>query len=312
MKVALSIIILNYNTKKITLDLIKSIEKNYIKETVSGEYEVIVADNGSPDNSIADLLEYKKKTKIKTFYVCDNKNNLGFAKGNNNVIKLSNGRYILFLNPDTIVPPKTLTFMLNFMDNKPYAGAATCKIIQSDGRLDRNCIRGFPTPWNAFCYFLGISKIFPESRLFSGYIQSSWRDMNCVQEVDAIEGAFMLVPREIGEKVGWLDEDYFFYGEDLQFCLDIHNAGYKIYYVPEVNIIHYGGASSGIKEQSEKITTANLETKKKVQNYRFNAMRIFFQKNYVNKYPKIIGWLVNKGIDFLYNKNLEKLSSIKS
>lgn len=298
----LSIIILNYNTKQITLEAIKSIKNNYPHETRSGEYELIVADNASPDKSLDAFHEYKKHTQIKHFIICDNKKNFGFSKGNNQAIKLAHGKYILILNPDTIVPPKTLPYLLNFLTEHPETGVVTCKIITPNGSLDPNCIRGFPTPWNAFCHFSGLGRLLP-FKIYNGYLQYRWRDINKTQQVDAIEGAFMLIPKKIGDQLKWFDEDYFFYGEDLQLCYDIHKAGYNVYYVPTVNIIHHGGASSGIKKQSENITTADSETKKKVQRYRFNAMRIFFQKNYSNKYPAILNWIINKSINILENIN---------
>lgn len=307
MRVNLSIIILNYNTKKITLEAVKSIEKSYPKETQSGEYEVIVADNASSDGSLAFLTEYKKQTKIKLFEVLDNKKNLGFSAGNNKAVPYTKGRYVLFLNPDTLMRPVTLPYMIKFLDSHPNIGAASCNITSPQGILDPNCLRGFPTPWNSFCHFSGLGKIFPKIPLFAGYMQAGWRDTNKLQEVDAIEGAFIMLPRIVGEKIGWWDEDYFFYGEDLQMCLDIHKAGYKIYYIPEVSIIHYSGASSGIKKESQEITTANRETKMKAQGWRFDAMRIFFEKNYFHKYPKLFNSLVYKGIEYLQKKNLRKL-----
>jgi GT2 family glycosyltransferase len=308
MKINLSIIILNYNTKQITLDAIKSIEKNYLQEVKSGIFEVIVCDNGSSDESVEAFKEYKKQTSIKTFHIIENKANLGFGAGNNKGVPFAKGEYVLFLNSDTITYPKTLTYMIDFMDNHPEAGGASCKLINKDGALDFNCHRGFPTPWNAFCYFSGLQRIFPHSRIFAGYTQG-WKDLSSTHEVDAVEGAFLLVPREVGEKVGWWDEDYFFYGEDLQFCYDIKQHGYKIYYIGEVSIMHIGGATSGIKKKSQNITTANIETKRKVQGWRFEAMKIFYKKNYSNKYPSILTWAVTKGIDYLYQKNLPKLSS---
>ena len=128
--------------------------------------------------------------------------------------------------------------------------------------------------------------------------------MDTTHEVEAIEGAFMIMPKDIGEKVGWWDEDYFFYGEDLQFCYNIKKLGYKIYYVGEKSIMHIGGASSGIKKKAQDITTANIETKKRLQTARFNAMRIFYRKNYKNKYPKVIYFLIDKAIYFLENRAL--------
>lgn len=312
MKPILSIVILNYNTKKLTLDLLDSIEKNYIDEVKAGKYQIIAADNDSPDHSIDDLNNFGKKTIIKEFVVCDNKANLGFSKGNNRAIKYAKGKYVLILNPDTLAHKNTLSRMVDFMDQNPDAGAATCKILYADGSIDPNCVRGFPTPWNSFCHFTGLAKLFPGIKFFNGYLQNSWRDLNKIQEVEAIEGAFMIIPKDFGDKIGWFDEDYFFYGEDLQLCFDILQTGKKIYYVPDGTITHFGGASSGIKKQSQVLTTADIETKKRVQKFRFEAMRLFYKKNYSSKYPAIFRLLVFKGIDFLYGRKLVQLSTYEN
>lgn len=287
---------------QLTIDAISSIENNYPSEIKSGAFEVIVADNASPDGSLQAFNKYKESTKIKHFQVIDNKKNIGFSAGNNNALKNANGRYILFLNPDTVILPKTLNEMINFMDSHLEAGAATCRIDLPAGGTDEAAHRGFPTPWNAFSHFSGLEKLFPKSKLFSGYIQG-YKDFSKVHEVDAISGAFLFVRKDVGEQIGWWDEDYFFYGEDIQFCYNIKKAGYKIYYLPQVSILHYGGVSSGIKKQSHDITTASIEHHKKMQGHRFDAMRIFYNKNYSKKYPKFLSWAVYSGIRFLHNRN---------
>ena len=149
----LSIIIVNYNTKKLTIEAIESIENHYPKEVASGEYEVIVTDNASPDASLAAFQEYGKKTKIKSYRVLDNGGNIGFAAGNNHGISYATGKYVLFLNPDTIVYEKTLTRLVHFMEEHPDAGAVTCKVEIPSGGIDEASHRGFPTPWNAFTHF---------------------------------------------------------------------------------------------------------------------------------------------------------------
>lgn len=303
---ALSIIILNYNTKQFALDSIRSIEKNYSKEVASGEFEIIITDNESSDGSVDSFREYKKNSKIKSFHVVENGDNLGFSKGNNKGIPYAKGKYVLFLNPDTVVYPETLTYMLDFMEKHPDVGAATCKLMNKDGAMDFNCHRGFPTPWNAFCYFSGLQRVFPKSRLFAGYTQG-WKDFSTNHVVDAIEGAFMLVPRNVGEKVGWWDEDYFFYGEDLQFCYDIKKLGLKIYYLGKVEIMHIGGASSGIKKSAAAVTTADVARKRKAQIARFQAMKIFFKKNYQKVYPSFVQWMIFAGIGFLEKRALRAL-----
>lgn len=298
----LSIIILNYNTKNITLEAVASVEKNYPKEIASGKFQIILTDNASPDNSLEAFRTYKKTTKIKYFDIVDNGGNIGFAAGNNKGIPYAKGEYILFLNPDTIVYPKTLTRMVEFMEQKKDAGVSTCRVEIPSGAIDEASHRGFPTPWNAFTHFSGLEKLFPHSRLFSGYTRG-WEDLTKIHTIPSGVGAFLLVRREAGEKIGWWDEDYFFYGEDLQFCYDIWHAGYKIYYVLDVKILHLGGVSSGIKKHSQNITTASSETRRKVQGWRFDAMRIFYKKNYSKSNP-LLSWVVMRGIDFLYKKSV--------
>jgi GT2 family glycosyltransferase len=305
--VDISIIILSYNTKQLTLDAIASIEKSYPKEVAKGTYEVIVADNASTDGSLEAFNEYKKQSHIASLHVINNGGNIGFSAGNNRGVKHAHGTYILFLNADTILYPKTLPYLLECMKAQPNVGAVTCRLMNKDGAFDFNCHRGFPTPWNSFCYFSGLQRIFSKSRLFAGYTQG-WQTINTKHEVDAIEGAFMLMPKSVGEKVGWWDEDYFFYGEDLQFCYDIKQLGYTILYIGEVSIMHIGGAASGIKKKTQNLTIANIAVKRQLQKARFDSMRIFYRKNYQKKYPIWIKWLLFSGIILLEKKTLKSLA----
>ena len=282
----LSIVIVSYNTKNFLIKCIQSIEETGKDFT----YEIIVVDNASNDGS-AELV----KEKFKDVILVANKENLGFSKANNLGVKKTNGRYVLFLNADTIVYPITLKTMINFMDNHKDAGASTCKLNMPNGKIDDASHRGFPTPWNSFCHFLGLSKIFTKVKLFGGY-NLSYLDLSKTHEIDALVGAFMMVRKEAGEKVNWWDEDYFFYGEDLDFCFMLKQKGWKIYYVPEVSILHYKGVSGGIKKISKEITTANKNTRKRAQKERFKAMRIFYKKHYETKYPWIVTRLVYLGI----------------
>lgn len=300
-KTTVSIIILNYNAKNFVIESVGSIEKNYPKEVADGTFQIIVTDNSSTDGSVETLREYKKKSKIKLFEIVENGGNTGFAAGNNKGVPYAKGKYILFLNPDTVVYSKTLTRMVDFMETTLDAGAATCKIETPMGTIDEASHRGFPTPWNAFTHFSGLEKLFPKSKLFAGYTRG-WEDLTKIHTISSGVGAFLFVRRDVGEKIGWWDEDYFFYGEDLQFCYDIWKSGYKVYYVPDVKILHYGGVSSGIKKQSQNVTTANNETRKKVQKWRFDAMRIFYKKNYSKASP-ILSWIVMRGIDILQRRS---------
>jgi GT2 family glycosyltransferase len=283
----LSIIIVSYNTRDFLAECLESIRDNVSKDI---SYEVLVVDNASTDDSVA----YTKKHFPDVKIIATNEN-LGFSKANNLGVAKSSGRYVLFLNPDTVIHKGALEYMVKFMDVTRGAGAATCYLEMINGKLDDASHRGFPTPWNALCHFSGLAKVFPKSTLFNGY-NLGWQDLKKTHEIDALAGAFMLVRHEAGEQVGWWDERYFFYGEDLDFCYQLKKKGWHIYFVPDVKIIHYKGVSGGIKKHSQHISTATKETKVRATLARFEAMKIFYKKNYMKQYPRFVTWLVFKGI----------------
>lgn len=285
----LSIITVSYNTKEFIRKLLSSIEENISKEI---SYEVVVVDNASSDSSV--LMIKKEFPKVK---LIANKDNLGFSKANNiGIKKASKSRYVLFLNPDTLLEKGTIEYMIKFMDEHSNAGASTCKVVMGNGQIDDATHRGFPTPWNSLTHFSGISKLMPKSTFLNGYYLG-WKDIDKVHEIDALAGAFMLVRREAGEDVGWWDEDYFFYGEDIDFCYMLKQKGWKIYYVPNVSIFHHKGVSGGIKKNSKEISTATKETRVRITKSRFNAMKIFYKKHYAKKYPGLLTLLVMLGIN---------------
>lgn len=301
----LSVIIVSYNTKEILKGCIESLFAHLPK---SYSFEVIVVDNASSDGSIETLqnLELRIKNYDIKFKIINNRENFGFSKANNIGIKEVKGRYMLFLNSDTLMHENTLDEMVKFMDENPNAGAATCKVELKDKTIDDASHRGFPTPWRAFCYFSGLSRIFPTFKIFSGY-NLGYLDKNTTHEIDACAGAFMIVRKEAGKKVNWWDEDYFWYGDDLDFCYRLKQAGWKIYFVPKVSIFHYKGISGGIKGHSKEISTADVKTKKLATKARFEAMKIFYRKHYMDKYPSIITNLVMLGISLKLSFALAKI-----
>lgn len=287
----LSIVIVSFNTKELLRECLESIYKN----TKDLSFEIVVVDNNSKDGS-SEMVSKEFKDVV----LIENKENLGFSKANNVGVKKTSGTYVLFLNSDTLVYKETLKTMVEFMDKEKNAGAATCKLTLPTGQIDDASHRGFPTPWNSFSHFSGLSKVFPKSKLFGGY-NLTYLDLNKTHEIDALAGAFMLVRRRAGEEVNWWDEDYFFYGEDLDFCYMLKKKGWKIYFVPEVSIFHYKGVSGGIKKISKDVSTADETTKNRATTERFKAMRIFYKKHYENEYPFIVNKLVYLGI-FLKQK----------
>ncbi len=283
--VDLSIIIVSFNTRDLTLECIRSVVRTVKKSS----YEIIVVDNDSKDDSVREI---RKESRIK---IIENFENFGFSKANNIGVKESSGRYVLFLNSDTVVYDNTIDGMVKFMDQNKDAGAATCFVRLPNGKLDDAAHRGFPTPLRALSHFSNISKVFRNSRIFAGY-SLGHLDLSKTHEIDALAGAFMLVRGEAGRQAGWWDEDFFWYGDDLDFCYRLKEKGWKIYFVPQFEILHYKGASGGIKKHSKHVSTANNETRRRAHEARFSAMKIFYDKHYRNRYPWYVRNLVLAGI----------------
>lgn len=279
-----SIIILNFNTKELLSGCLESLEKS-LKNT-SLKTEVIVVDNASIDGSAKEV-----KKKFKFARLLKNKVNLGFAAGNNVATAQTSGKYLLFLNPDTLVYKDTLPAVVKFMEENTKVAVVTCRVEFPNGALDPDCHRGFPTPWRAFCHFTGLGRIFPKSEFFNGY-HLGGLDFDHTQEIDACVGAFMMVRREAAEKVGWWDEDYFFYGEDIDWCYRFKEKGWKIIYYPFVKITHLKGASSGIRKETKEITTADINTKKRIASASVKAMEIFYKKHYFSKYNVLLNYFI--------------------
>jgi GT2 family glycosyltransferase len=285
----LSIVIVSYNTKEILRDCLNS-----IYETVKNiNFEVIVVDNASTDGTGEAISDFMLKTS--SLKLIENNKNLGFSKANNIGVNKSSGKYVLFLNPDTILHKDTINKMLSFMDQNPRCGASTCKVLLQSGKIDDSCHRGFPTPWNSLTHFSGLSKLLPRSKIFNGYNLGNL-DLAKTHEIEALAGSFMFTRRTAGEDVNWWDEDYFFYGEDLDFCFMLKQKGWIIFYNPQVTITHLKGVSGGIKKISKEITTADDKTKNLATKWRFDAMRIFYKKHYAESYPWFITQLVYLGI----------------
>ncbi len=277
----LSIVIVNFNTKQLTIDAIHSV----FHSKTNHSYEILLVDNNSSDGSVEAF--HKEFPNITIF---ENKENVGFSKANNQAIKVANGRYVLLLNSDTIVHEETLQVMIDFMEAYPKVGASGCKVILPDGSLDKACRRGFPTPAASFYHFSGLAKLFPNNPRLNQY-QLGHLDPDKDYPVDCLVGAFMLLRKEAIEQVGLLDEEFFMYGEDIDWCYRIKEAGWEIYYYPFTSIIHYKGASSHRKPF--KIL------------YEFHrAMILFHRKHFAKKTLFIVNWLVYVGVSLRFLSSL--------
>ncbi len=230
----LSVIIVNYNVKEFLQQALSSLRK-----ALQGlRAEVFVVDNASDDGSVQLVRDQFPEVKLIL-----NQKNLGFSRANNLALKQARGEYVVLLNPDTVAQEDTFTKLLRFMQNHPDAGMVGCKILNPDGSLQLACRRSFPTPWVAFTRLAGLSYLFPKSRIFGKY-NLSYLPENQVSRVEAISGSFMMMRRQVLEQIGLLDEAFFLYGEDLDYCYRTSQAGWNIYYVPETQIIHFKGESS--------------------------------------------------------------------
>ena len=271
----LSVIIVNYNVKHFLEQCLHSVLK--ASKTISAD--IFVVDNNSVDGSTQLVRE-----KFPQIHLIENKENVGFSRANNQAIRLAKGKYILLLNPDTVVEEDTFTKIIRFMDEHPDAGGMGVKMIDGKGNFLPESKRGLPTPWVAFCKMSGLSKLFPKSKKFGKY-HLSYLNENEIHEVEILAGAFMLLRKETLDKVGLLDETFFMYGEDIDLSYRISQGGYKNYYFPETTIIHYKGES----------------TKKGSLNYVkvfYKAMIIFAKKHFSGGKAGTFSVLLNLAIWF--------------
>lgn len=271
----ITVIIVNYNVEYFLEQCLNSTFKAL--EKVNGE--VYVVDNNSIDGSVEMV-----KEKFPEAFLIDNKENLGFSKANNQAMRLAKGEFVLLLNPDTVVEEDTFSKCITFMRENPEAGGLGVRMIDGKGKFLPESKRGLPTPAVAFYKIFGISRLFPKSKRFGQYHLGYLNEFE-TNEIEILSGAFMLMSNKALNKVGLLDEDFFMYGEDIDLSYRIKLGGFKNYYFPDTQIIHYKGES----------------TKKSSINYVFvfyRAMVIFAKKHFSQKNAKLFSFLINCAIYF--------------
>jgi len=271
----LSVVIVNYNVKHFLEQCLYSV----LKASEKVDTEIFVADNNSVDGSCTMVRE-----KFPWVRLIENRQNMGFAKANNQAIRQSEGEYVLLLNPDTVVEEDSFEKICAFMDAHPEAGGLGVKMIDGKGRFLPESKRGLPTPKVAFYKIFGLSALFPKSKEFSRYYLGHL-DKDHTHEVEILAGAFMLMRKKALDKVGLLDEDYFMYGEDIDLSYRLMLGGYKNYYFAGTTIIHYKGES----------------TKKGSINYVkmfYNAMIIFAEKHFTKGNARLYRFFINMAIYF--------------
>ncbi len=269
----LSVIIVNYNVKHFLEQCLQSV----LKATACLSVEVFVVDNNSVDGSIEMVRE-----KFPQLNLIANTDNLGFSKANNQAIRLAKGKYILLLNPDTIVQEDTFMKVVNFMNDDEKIGGLGVKMLDGKGQFLPESKRGLPTPAVAFYKIFGLATLFPNSKKYGQY-HLTYLDKDKNHEIDVLSGAFMLLRKSTLDEVGLLDETFFMYGEDIDLSYRIQKAGFKNYYFSESSIIHYKGES----------------TKKSSVNYVvvfYKAMAIFAEKHFAKSQASTFNSLINIAI----------------
>lgn len=276
----LSIIIVNYRTYDLTKQTIESV----IIKDHPFSYEIYLVDNASHDDSLEKLQKdfaYLEEEGLIKFVA--NTQNRGFCYATNLALKESTARYVLLLNSDTVIHNDCLKKCVEYIKSDPNIGALGCKVLLTDGSLDKACRRSFPTFSVSFYRMIGLSNLFPKSKRFARY-NLTYLNENETYEVDSLVGAFMMVRSDVIRQVGLLDEDFFMYGEDIDWCYRIKAGGWKIVYYSGAQIVHYKGGSINSQENLRLI-------------YEFyRSMYLFYNKHYRNNYPFIITGITYMGI----------------
>ncbi|MEK7526455.1 MAG: glycosyltransferase family 2 protein [Patescibacteria group bacterium] len=274
----LSVIILNYNTRQLTIACLKSV----IACRNELDFEIIIVDNGSTDDSLDEIRKLDFKGVKNT--IIENSQNLGFAKGNNTARGTVKGKYVLFLNTDTLVNPGVFIETVDYLEEHNDVGVVTCKLVLANGTIDPDSRRAFPTPWVALTHFSGLDRLFPKSPILSKYWYGHISP-EIVIDIDVAQGAFFLTRKKILDDVGWFDEIYFLDGEDIDLSWKIKQKGLKIVYYPRVWIRHF-------KKQTKKLNKAFVGRG-------VDSMAIFYKKWLWSRYPFFVNWLVMIGIHLI-------------
>ncbi len=265
-KIDLTIIIVNWNVKDLLRNCLKSIHES----TSRVSFEIFVVDNASADGSVEMVKEEFPQVKL-----IANEENLGFPKANNQATKISNGEYILFLNPDTVVYPKSVEMMVNFVKANKNCGAVGPMIMDKEGKIDFTCARNFPTVATMLFRVLHLNRLFPRSKLFGKYSISYW-DHKDSRSIPCLTGACMLVRRKTLEEVGFFEDQLPMFFEDRDLCRKIKEKGWDVHYLSSAKIRHFQGSC-----------TKRFAHNELVERMLWEALDMFFKKYHGNLYSLI-------------------------
>lgn len=295
-----SVVIINYNTK----DILKSCLQNLAE--LNEAKEIIVVDSASKDGS-AEMV----KSDFPNVKLIALEQNRGLSVGGNIGAENAVGEYILYLGSDAFPKKNVIKGLEEYFDRNLDVGMASAKLVLRNGSLDMDAHRGFPTPFTALVHFAFLDRIFKKSKLFDRYFLG-YEDLSKPHEIDLCISHFMFMRKTVLENINGWDEDYFVFGEDVDMCYRIKQAGWKIMYLPQFEATHYKGSSVGIRKESQDITPASVETKLRMMRMKANGMESFYNKHYRKKYPAILNGLVLFAINALNSLRMFKLKYLSS
>lgn len=267
----ISFIIVTYNTRDYLMQCLSSLVKSLDSELAN---EIIVVDNGSSDGTITEIsARFPQVTWIK------NERNLGYTQAMNLGLRIATGKYLVQLNPDVVVLSDAFQKLFGFMEDNPTVGICTPKVLNQNGKLQRQCHRSFARPFDVLSYFLKLDRLFPKSRLTGRYLMTYLPDDE-IAEVEAVSGSCMVIRREVVEEIGYLDERFFAYQEDTDFCFRAHSANWRIMYFPVAQILHYGGMGGSGNEPLKSIKAWH------------KSYFLYYKKNLAKDYFFLINWFM--------------------
>jgi GT2 family glycosyltransferase len=276
----LTVVTVNYNSKGYLEGCLESV----YRETALDSFQVVVVDNASDDRDFRVI-----ENRYPRLAVIYNSVNYGFSTACNQGIRSYPADFYLLLNPDCQVRGDAIGKTLRFMRKRQDAGIAGCRVVHPDGSLQLACRRSIPRPSTALYRFMGLSRLFPRSRRFARY-NLTYLDEREINEVEAVSGSFLMVRDEVIRDIGLLDQDYFLYGEDLDFCLRAGRKGWKVLYYPEAEVVHFKRRSSRKNSQ--------------FSNYHFYyAMELFYRKHFRGKSGPFQNAAVFAGVQALWLGN---------
>ncbi len=270
----LSICIVSYNTR----EYLKNCLDSLLRLSPHTSHEIIVVDNHSTDGS-PEMVERDYAGIHLTILQCHE----GYTRAMNHALRCAHGNYLVQLNPDTLATRGVWDALIGYMEDHPEVGICTPKVLNSDGTLQKQCRRSEAGAWDTFCYVSGLSRRFPQDRRFAGYLMT-YMDEDVIHPCDAVSGSCMIIRRRVVEKIGYLDEVYYAYQEDSDYCFRARQAGFQVYYVPLGVITHFGGRGGSL-----------IHARKSIYEWHRSYL-IYYRKHIAASQIFFVNWFVYLGI----------------